>query len=269
MVLGEKMFLVDSHCHLDMLDLAPDNGQLDSILSRAKLNGIGHMLNVCVTLADFGTVLNTAKKYDHVSASVGMHPNEEPNTIIDFDTLLMNAKEKKVVAIGETGLDYFRSEGNLSWQHERFRQHIAVAKQVNKPLIIHTRAAKEDTLQIMRDEKANEASGVMHCFTEDWEFAKKALEMNFYISFSGIVTFKNAQELQTVAKNIPLDKMLIETDSPYLAPNPYRGKPNEPAYVRYVAEHIAQLRDISLEELAHHTTNNFFTLFKEAKRHDV
>ena len=263
------MFLVDSHCHLDMLDLTLDQGQLDNVLSRAKSNDIRHILNVCVTLTDFEKVLNIAKKYDYVSASVGMHPNEEPNCDIDFNTLLTYAKEKKVVAIGETGLDYFRSEGDLSWQHERFREHISIAKQVNKPLIIHTRAAKEDTLKIMHDEKSYDVSGVMHCFTEDWEFAKKALDMNFYISFSGIVTFKNAQELQVVAKNVPLDKMLIETDSPYLAPNPYRGKPNEPAYVRYIAEHIAQLRHITLDELAHHTTHNFFTLFKEAKRHDV
>jgi TatD DNase family protein len=260
------MFLVDSHCHLDLLDLTAHGDSLPNALLHAKKQGVGHMLCVCITLEDFPRVLNIAKSYPEVSASVGLHPNEQ-NVPLEptADDLIALAQDKKVVAIGETGLDYFRTTGDTSWQRERFRQHIRASNQVNKPLIVHMRQANADTLEILREEKA--VAGVMHCFTENWETAQAALELGFYISLSGIVTFKNALDIQEVAKNIPLDRLLIETDSPYLAPIPFRGQSNEPAYVRYVAEFIAKLRGISLEEVAEQTTTNFFNLFKEAQQH--
>jgi TatD DNase family protein len=259
------VFLVDSHCHLDLLDLTADEGGLGPILQRAKQRGVEHLLNVCVKLTDFPVVLHTAESYPFVSASVGSHPNER-NDAVTIETLLHLAQHPKVIAIGETGLDYFRSEGDLTWQRDRFRIHLRAAHALKKPLIIHTRNAKHDTIQIMREEKADEAGGVMHCFTEDWETAQQALEMGFYISFSGIVTFKNATAIQETAKRVPLDRILIETDSPYLAPGPMRGKPNEPSYVYYTAAHLAELRHISIEKLAEQTTQNFFTLFKGAVR---
>jgi len=261
------MFLVDSHCHLDQLDLTAHEGNLDHALAQAKANGVGHMLNVCIDLENFPDVLRIAKQYPHISASVGLHPNEisaqgEPSA----EQLVALAQDEKIVAMGETGLDYFRSTGEVEWQRNRFREHIRAAKMAKKPLIIHTRQAKEDTLKIMREENANEIGGVMHCFTEDWAMAASALDLNFYISFSGIVTFRNASEIQEVARKVPLDRMLIETDSPYLAPNPHRGKPNEPAYVLFVAEYIAQLRGDTVDNIAEKTTENFFRLFKDAKQ---
>lgn len=262
------MFLVDSHCHLYMLDLAADGGDLNHVFERAKRNGVNYFLNVCVSIGEFPQVIATAEQYDFVKASVGVHPNEQ-DELYTPEKLLELAKHKEVIAIGETGLDYFRSTGDLTWQQDRFRAHIDVAKTVRKPLIIHTRDAKADTLQIMREERANEIGGVMHCFTEDWETAKQALDLGFYISFSGIVTFKNADVIQSVAKQIPLDRMLIETDAPYLAPNPMRGKSNEPGYVRYTAEYLAAMRGITLETLATQTTDNFFNLFNGAVRPHV
>ncbi|OAI50010.1 hypothetical protein AYO45_00070 [Gammaproteobacteria bacterium SCGC AG-212-F23] len=253
------MYLVDSHCHIDQIDI-PD------LLSQAKEAGVGHMLCVCITLTDFPKMLSMVQPYSYISASVGLHPNETVEQEPTAKELIVLAQPEKVVAIGETGLDYYRTTGDVKFQQERFRQHIHAARTVKKPLIIHTRQAREDTMAILRAEKANEVSGVMHCFTEDWAMAKAALDLGFYISFSGIITFKNAVEIQEVAKQVPLDRMLIETDSPYLAPNPYRGKTNQPAYVRYVAEYIASLRGISLEKVAEHTTNNFFNLFKGAKK---
>lgn len=262
------MFLVDSHCHLDMLDLTPDDGDLNRVIARAKASGVNYLLNVCVGLKDFPTVLKIAENYSCVGASVGLHPNHDDEET-DADALVALAQHPKVVAIGETGLDYFRSTGDLEWQRERFRAHICAAQKTNKPLIIHTRDAKEDTLKIMREEGASQIGGVMHCFTEDWQAAQQALDLGFYISFSGIVTFKNAATIQDVAKRVPLGRMLLETDSPYLAPNPYRGKPNEPSYVHHTAAFIAALRGISLEELAQATSENFFTLFKGAERPHV
>ncbi len=262
------MFLVDSHCHLDLLDLTPDEGDVTRVIERAKQQGIHYFLNVCVGIAEFSTVLKTAEKFDCVSTSVGLHPNEQ-NEEISTDQLIQLASHPKVVAIGETGLDYFRTTGETEWQRDRFRAHIAAAKKIKKPLIIHTRDAHVDTLAIMRAEKAGEARGVMHCFSEDWDVAKAALDMDFYISFSGVVTFKSATVLQEVAKRVPLDRILVETDSPYLAPVPHRGKPNEPAYVRHTAEYIAALRGISYEELAIQTTNNFFHLFTGADKPNV
>ena len=254
------MQLVDTHCHLDQLDLTPYEGDLAKALLRANQFDVQHFLCVCITLEHFNDVLTIASQYPNVNASVGLHPNEKVANEPDEDELAKLAQNKKVVAIGETGLDYYRSEGDLEWQRERFRQHIRAAKRAKKPLIIHSRQAKKDTLQILREEDAALVGGIMHCFTEDWEMAVAAMELNFYISFSGIVTFSNATEIQAVAKQIPLDRMLIETDSPYLAPNPYRGKPNEPAYVRFVAEHIAKLRGLDVQVIAEHTTNNYFKL---------
>jgi len=260
--------LVDSHCHLDLLDLASDDGDINRLLQRAKDNRVGYILNVCITISAFPAVLKIAEAYPFVSASVGLHPNEQ-NEEVTVETLLKLAQPEKVVAIGETGLDYFRSTGEVEWQRERFRTHIRAAKQVQKPLIVHTRNAKEDTIRIMHEEGAAQAGGVMHCFTEDWSMAKLALDMNFYISFSGIVTFKNAISIQEVAKKVPLDRILIETDAPYLAPNPFRGKPNEPSYILHTADYIASLRHLSLEEFAEQSTQNFFTLFRGALRPHV
>jgi TatD DNase family protein len=253
------VYLVDSHCHLNMLEGA----SVREYVSRAEESGVGYFLNVSVSMNEFPALLQTAEAYPNVSVSVGLHPNEQDEEV-DTETLVELAQHPKVIAVGETGLDYYRSTGDLEWQKERFRRHISAAKLVDKPLIIHTRQAKADTFKILTEENAKQVSGVMHCFTEDWDAAKMALDLGFYISFSGIVTFKNATIIQEVAKLVPLNRMLIETDSPYLAPNPYRGKQNEPGYVRHTAEFLAELRHVSLEELAKQTTENFFTLFKGA-----
>lgn len=255
--------LVDSHCHIDF---PPLNDNLEAILQHAQDNGVSHMLCVAVNLADFPAVKALAHRYDHIFASVGVHPNERDGGDPSIDELVAMTSDPRVVAIGETGLDYYRCEGDLEWQRNRFRCHIRAAREADKPLIIHMRDAAADTLRIMREERADEIGGVMHCFTGSWEVAKSALKMDFYISFSGIVTFKNADALRQVAKQVPADRLLVETDSPYLAPVPYRGKTNEPAFVRYVAERLAELRQLPLHELAEQTTNNFFALFKHARR---
>lgn len=254
-------YLVDSHCHLDRLELSKYENGLAGALEQAKKNNIGHMLCVSIDLEAYPAMLEQVRHYPQVSVSVGVHPNETEGQEPSVEQLVALAADEKVVAIGETGLDYFRSEGKLDWQRERFCVHIEASKQTRKPLIIHTRDARKDTLDIMKSEHAEEAGGVMHCFAEDWETAKRALDLDFYISFSGIVTFKNAESLREVAMKVPLDRMLIETDSPYLAPVPYRGKPNEPAYVLHVAEKMAELRNLALEEVAEITTNNFNRLF--------
>ncbi|WP_455219079.1 TatD family hydrolase [Kaarinaea lacus] len=264
-------YLVDSHCHLDCLDLkAWDNG-LQGALDEARQFGVGHMLCVSIELETFPNMLSIVRQYDNVSASVGVHPNVREGKDPSADELLALADDPDIVAIGETGLDYFRSEGDLEWQRERFRQHIAAAKQCKKPLIIHNRESTEDCLEILAQEGAQDVGGVMHCFVENWEIARRAMDLNFYISFSGIVTFKSAHELKDVARQMPEDRILIETDSPYLAPVPHRGKTNHPAYVRHVAECIAELRGESLDSVAEQTTSNFFNLFKLAKpaRQDV
>ena len=252
---------IDSHCHLDFPDLASN---LDELLSNMQENQVKNALCVSVKLEDFPRVLALAEAHDNLYASVGVHPDYENIEEPQAEELAKLAEHPKVIAIGETGLDYFRLTGDLEWQRERFRQHIRASRQSNKPLIIHTRSAAEDTLRIMAEEGADQVGGVMHCFTESWEMAQKAIEMNFYISFSGIVTFKNAKALKDVAQRIQLDRMLIETDSPYLAPVPHRGKMNQPAFVRYVAEEIAKLRGISVDEVATATSHNFFNLFKAA-----
>ncbi len=226
---------------------------------------VGHALCVSVTLDKFPEVLSLAEKFENFYASVGVHPDYEDIEEPTVDELVRLAQHPKIIAIGETGLDYFRLTGDLEWQRERFRTHIRAARKCAKPLIIHTRSAADDTLRIMQEESANQVGGVMHCFTESLNVALAAIEMGFYISFSGIVTFKNATQLKEVAQAIPLDKMLVETDSPYLAPMPFRGKTNQPAYVKYVAQEIANLRGISLDAVMQATTQNFFTLFKHAK----
>lgn len=226
---------------------------------------VGHALCVSVTLDKFPEVLALAEQFDNFYASVGVHPDYEDIEEPSVDRLVSLANHPKVVAIGETGLDYFRLTGDLEWQRTRFRTHIRAAILAKKPLIIHTRSAAEDTLKIMREEGAAQVGGVMHCFTESLEVALAAISMGFYISFSGIVTFKNAAQLKEVAQKIPLDKMLVETDSPYLAPVPFRGKTNQPAYVKYVAQEIADLRGISLDAVTQATTANFFNLFRAAK----
>ena len=251
--------LVDSHCHLDFPDLAVN---IDELLANMRENDVGHALCVSVNLQDLPRVLALSEKYPNLFASVGVHPDyenlEEPQSI----QLATLACHPRVVAIGETGLDYFRLKGDLEWQRERFRQHIRAARLCNKPLIIHTREAAEDTLRIMEEEGADTVGGVMHCFTESWEVAQRAMALNFYISFSGIVTFKKAVGLKDIATRVPLERMLIETDSPYLAPVPHRGKTNQPAFVKHVAEEIAPLRGISFAQVAEATTRNFFKLFK-------
>lgn len=251
---------VDSHCHLDMI--ARDTGNdVDAIVIRAQDAGVKHMLCVAVTLDAFPEILAIAHRHYHVYASVGVHPNEQPAKAIPVDDLMRLAADPKVIAIGETGLDYFRSEGDIEWQRDRFRAHIAAAKAMNKPLIVHCREAKEDTLKILKEEGADQVGGVMHCFVEDWETAKRSMDLNFHISFSGIVTFKNATALREVAAQVPKERLLIETDSPYLAPVPFRGRPNEPAFVKHVAAQIAALRETSVEEIAETTSANFFNLF--------
>jgi len=252
---------VDSHCHLDFPDLA---GNLDQVLAKMGDNGVSHALCVSVNLQDFPKVLTLAETHPNLFASAGVHPDYENMAEPQAAQLASLADHPKVIAIGETGLDYFRLKGDLEWQRERFRQHIRAARQCGKPLIIHTRAAAADTLRIMAEEGADSVGGVMHCFTESWEVAQQAMEMNFYISFSGIVTFKNAVALKDVARRIKLERMLIETDSPYLAPVPHRGQTNQPAFVRHVAEAIADLRGVSVDEIASATTGNFFNLFKAA-----
>lgn len=302
--------LVDSHCHLDMLDLEkyllkavldpavkprddgvksiiPENGEakntvipenaesvypgsrnyynaIDAVVENARKNDVTHMLCVSVTLNDFPNLLDIAKRYDNVDASVGLHPNEETDEEPTVEKLVGLAGDDKIVAIGETGLDYFRTEPEgQNNQKERFRTHIRAAHEAKKPLIIHTRQAPKDTITIMNEERAKDVCGVMHCFTESWDMAKKALDLGFYISFSGIVTFKNATDLQEVAKKVPLENMLVETDAPFLAPVPFRGKPNEPAYVRHVAEYIATLKGLSFDVVARQTSENYFRLFAQ------
>jgi TatD DNase family protein len=250
--------LVDSHCHLNFPELA---GRIDEALALMRDNQVTHALCVSVTLQDFPQVRALAERFPNIYASVGVHPDYPDVPVVTEQELVNLADHPKIVAIGETGLDYFRIKDDCEWQRERFRTHIRAARRSRKPLIIHMREAAADTLRIMREERAGEVGGVMHCFTESWEVAQGAMDLGFYISFSGIVTFKNAVRLKDVARRVPLERMLIETDSPYLAPVPFRGKTNEPGLVRYVAEEIARLRDIPLDQVASATTSNFFKLF--------
>jgi TatD DNase family protein len=249
---------IDSHCHLNFPGLSED---LDAVLANMRANEVSHALCVSVDLASFPQVLELAERHDNLYASVGVHPDYELESEPTLAELVRLARHPKVIAIGETGLDYFRLTGDLEWQRDRFRTHIRAARECRKPLIIHTRSAAADTLRIMAEEGAGSIGGVMHCFTESLEVARAAIELGFHISFSGILTFKNATVIKEVAQSIPLENILIETDSPYLAPTPYRGKTNQPAYVKHVAEEIARLRNISLEEVGLATTRNFNRLF--------
>jgi TatD DNase family protein len=249
---------IDSHCHLNFPELVQN---LDSVLAKMRENNVSHALCVSVELATFPEVLKLAESHDNLYASVGVHPDYELETEPTQAELVSLATHPKVIAIGETGLDYYRLTGNLDWQRERFRTHIRAAKEGGKPLIIHTRSAAQDTLRIMTEEDAGAIGGVMHCFTETLDVARAAIDLGFHISFSGILTFKNATIIKEVAQNIPLEKVLIETDSPYLAPTPFRGKLNQPAYVKHVAEEIAKLRNITLEEVGETTSRNFRRLF--------
>ena len=251
--------LVDSHCHLDFPELAAD---VPAALAEMTEHGVSHALCVSVTLEDFPKVKALAEQHSNLYASVGTHPDYPDHPLVTVQELVELANHPKVVAIGETGLDYYRLQGDLEWQRERFRTHIRAAKSCRKPLIIHTRAAAEDTLRIMHEEGAEEVGGVMHCFTETWQTAEAAMKLGFHISFSGIVTFKNATALKDVARRVPSERLLVETDAPYLAPVPFRGKTNRPAWVRFVAEEIARLRNVELEEIASATTRNFFRLFQ-------
>ena len=251
---------IDSHCHLDFPELA---NRLDEVLARMQDNQVTHALCVSVNMQDFPRVLALAEAHTHLYASVGVHPDYPDVTEPSVEELVRVAQHPKIVAIGETGLDYYRLTGDLEWQRQRFRNHIQAAIKCSKPLIIHTRSAAEDTIRLMQEEGATKAGGVMHCFTESWEVAQAALDFGFYISFSGIVTFKNAKALKEVAQKVPLERMLIETDSPYLAPVPFRGKTNEPGFVKHVAEEIARLRNCDVDTIAQQTTNNFIKLFNK------
>jgi TatD DNase family protein len=254
--------LIDSHCHLDRIDLEPYQNDFSRFLKDAENHRIEHMLCISIDMEAYPAMLDLVDGYPQLSVTVGVHPNAHEGFEPSVEQLIELGRHPKVIGIGETGLDYFRSSGDLGWQHDRFRTHIRAAKALDKPLIVHTREAREDTLRILQEEGAETCGGVIHCFTENREFAERALDLNFYISFSGIVTFNSAQEIREVAKQVPADRFLIETDSPYLAPVPFRGKPNYPTYVRYVAEQIAELRDTSFEDIAEASTRNFYTLFK-------
>lgn len=254
--------LVDSHCHLNFESL---QSNLDQVLANAWAQHVRYMLCISVTLEKYPEVLQLARQHPNIFASVGVHPDERSGREPTIEELVQLASDPRVVAIGETGLDYYRQQGDINWQQERFRNHIRAARAVRLPLVIHTRSASLDTIAILREEKGDEAGGVMHCFTEDWNTARAALDLGFYISFSGIVTFRSAEALREVARQVPLDRLLIETDSPYLAPVPHRGKTNEPSFVRHVADQLALLKGCSLEEIARASTDNFFSLFKKAQ----
>lgn len=254
--------LVDSHCHLDFPDLA---GQLPQLLEAMQQNGVVGALCIGVNMEDFPGVLALAEQHPHLFASVGLHPEYADVDEPDQARLEALAAHPKVIAIGETGLDYYWHKDKPEWQRQRFRTHIRAARAVGKPLVIHTRDSAEDTLRLLEEEGAAAVGGIMHCFTESWEIARRALDLGFYLSFSGIVTFKNATQVKEVASKAPLDRILVETDAPYLAPAPYRGKLNQPGYVRFVAGEIARLRGMDFPDLAVATSNNFFTLFPQTR----
>lgn len=254
------MQIIDSHCHIDRVDLDAFGGSIESMLDHARNLSVDKFLCVCIDLEHFDDVHTLSKSYPNIYCSVGVHPTETNCKDPSIEELLEYAKSNRVIAIGETGLDYFHvRKDEADWQRDRFRRHIAASNQSGKPMIIHMRDSKEDTIEILSREKAEK--GVMHCFSEDLETAEAAIDLGFYISFSGILTFKSAQDLREVAKQIPTERILIETDSPYLTPVPYRGKPNSPAYTYYVAEKLAEIRNTTIGEIAKVTTQNFNQLF--------
>ncbi|WP_097356720.1 TatD family hydrolase [Candidatus Enterovibrio escicola] len=257
--------LVDSHCHLDKLDYDNLHLGLAEVIMNSKKCGVDYLLSVGLTLHSFPAMINLIRPYKNVFASCGVHPlNIEEG--FDFKKLREFSSDERVVAIGETGLDYHYQQIHAKKQQEIFRQHVRLAVEVNKPLIIHTRMARKDTLCILSEENAEKVGGVLHCFTENYEMAKAAIELGFYISISGIVTFNKASELKEVVRRLPLERLLVETDSPYLAPIPYRGKQNQPSYVRVVADYVGLLKGVSGNEVARVTSINFFNLFSTASR---
>lgn len=258
--------LVDSHCHLDRVDLRPFGGELTGVLDAATAAGVGHLLCVGIALETWPAMVEQVAAHAQVSLSVGVHPSEDGREPTVAELVRLARTTPRVVAIGETGLDYHYGAERAELQRAWFRTHVRAAREAGKPLIVHTREARADTLAILRDEGAAEVGGVLHCFTEDWDMAARALDLNFHVSFSGIVTFKSAAQIQEVARRLPAERMLVETDSPYLAPVPHRGKSNHPAWVREVAQFVAKLRDEPFEQLAATTTDNFFALFRDARR---
>ncbi|NEV60771.1 TatD family hydrolase [Thiorhodococcus minor] len=257
--------LIDSHCHLDRVDLKRYDEDFDRMMQASAEAGVTRMLCVSIDLEHYPAMRELVEPYAQVDVSVGVHPSEEGRREPSLEALVELAADPRNVAIGETGLDCYRSSGeDIGWQQARFRTHIAAARACGKPLIIHTRNAREDTIRILKEEGAAEVGGVLHCFTEDWETAKQGLDLGFYVSFSGIVTFKNAAELREVARQVPNDRLLIETDSPYLAPVPHRGKPNEPRLVGHVAECIGEVRGMAPEAVAEVTAENYLRLFRRA-----
>ncbi|OTA16148.1 metal-dependent hydrolase [Xenorhabdus vietnamensis] len=254
------MFLVDSHCHLDCLDYETLHKSVDDVVAKAAERDVKYMLAVATTLPGFQQMKGLIGKRENVAYSCGIHPLNLDEGY-DFEELARLAADEDVIAMGETGLDYYYQKENAELQRTSFREHIRIGRELNKPVIVHTREARDDTLIVLREEKVQECGGVLHCFTEDKETARALLDLGFYISFSGIVTFRNAEQIRDAARFVPLDRILVETDSPYLAPIPHRGKQNQPAYVRDVAEYMAVLKGVSIDELAAVTTRNFCELF--------
>lgn len=261
--------IIDSHCHLDRLKLEPYNGDLSAAIAAAKARGVQQMVCIGISLGNIEEVIRIAQTYPEVVASVGVHPCDVASGTATIEQLTQWSCQDKVVALGETGLDYHYETDSKALQHESFAMHLTVGGQVGLPVVVHTREAREDTLALIKSYGSLEHSGVLHCFTEDWAMAKQALDLNYYVSISGIVTFKNAEQIREVVRKMPLDRLLVETDSPYLAPIPYRGKPNEPKNVREVAEFVAEVRGMPFEDLAAATTENFYRLFSRAKQHLV
>lgn len=255
---------IDSHCHLDRIDLSPYENNFEAMLQSAKDRDIGKMLCVSISMEQFEPMYELIKPHSSIFASVGVHPLSADKEQVAVEQLIESAGKKRIVAIGETGLDYYYQQDTVELQKQSFRNHLVAASQLEMPVIVHTRDAREDTLAMIKEYGDLDSAGVLHCFTEDWGMAKSALDLNYYISFSGITTFRNAEELREVVKKVPLERILIETDAPYLAPVPHRGKKNEPKYVVEVAQCIADLKGVSLSEIAAVTTDNFYRLFSKA-----
>lgn len=261
--------LIDSHCHLDRLSLEHCGGSLPAAVEAAQGRGVDAMLCVCISADNKDEVLGIAESFPNIFASAGVHPSDVMTDVVTVDEFKSWAAHPKIVALGETGLDYYYAPDSANVQKASFAAHLRAGGELDLPVIVHTRDARQDTLDLIREYGDPEAAGVLHCFTESWEMAAAAMDMNYYISISGIVTFNNAHQLREVVKQIPLDRLLLETDSPYLAPVPYRGKPNQPAYVREVAEYVAELKGVSLAQLGQTTTDNFYRLFKRAHHHSA